>query len=67
MNERWIVENVMVLIPNIDWLLLIIVLLMVNHVPEPQNISKHSKTLENITQVDNHSPEILGSALKSWQ
>ena len=40
---------------------------MVNHIPEPENISKHSKTLENITQVDNHSPEILGNALKSWQ
>ena len=66
MNERLIVENVMVLRTNVDWLLLI-VLLMVNHVPEPQNISKHSKTFENITQVDNHSPEILGSALKSLQ
>ena len=65
MNERLIVENVMVLRTNIDWLLLI-VLLMVDHIPEPQNISKHSKTLENITQIDNHSPEILQTVFKYW-
>ena len=40
---------------------------MVNHVPEPQNISKHSKAVENITQVDTNSPEILGSAFETWQ
>ena len=55
MNERLIVENVMVLITNIDWLLLIF-LLMVNHVREPRNISKHSKAVENITQVDAQLP-----------
>ena len=55
MNERLIVKNVMVLRTNIDWLLLI-VLLMVNHIPEPQNISKHSKAVENITQVDAQLP-----------